>query len=274
MPQEQLLNARPPQEVFTVLLVIDLSLGANEVVGMAGPGYHKPTAIISNDQTVVVHFAKVPEQLRDAQTLVGKFDYGLVIEDAVNDESKSFRDLVAPFVFSKPFHQLEAFVVFKMEADLHPGEPSVLGQPDALLETARCLNRTKNLGEAAADCLAPIPAHEIQGLVIDLDCHDFGLILVHHRVLKACLQVVVTPLDCEAAIGSLWIEVFGWILTDVVHDVLEELFHPLIGLRLILRDEGSLQIGAEVELRNFDVVSFDGARPMHLSMLLHSLLEL
>ena len=70
------------------------------------------------------------------------------------------------------------------------------------------------------------------------------------------------------------IEVFGWPLIDAVHDFLEELFHPLIGLRLILRDEGPLQIGTEVELRDVDVVSFDGARPIHLCMLLHDLLEL
>ena len=43
---------------------------------------------------------------------------------------------------------------------------------------------------------------------------------------------------------------------------------------LLFRDKGSLQVGAEVELCNADVVSFDGVRPIHLSMLLHDLLEL
>ena len=43
---------------------------------------------------------------------------------------------------------------------------------------------------------------------------------------------------------------------------------------LLFRDKGSLQVGAEVELCNADVVSFYGVRPIHLSMLLHDLLEL
>ena len=72
----------------------------------------------------------------------------------------------------------------------------------------------------------------------------------------------------------MWIEVFAWSLADTVHDFLKELFHPLVGLRLLFRDKGSLQVGAEVELCNADVVSFDGVRPIHLSMLLHDLLEL
>lgn len=260
--------------VISLSIEAYLSLGAKEVVGMACLCDHQPTAIFADDQAVVFHFAKVPEQLRDAQRLVGKLDYGSVIEDVVDDETKSVGDHFPPCVSGKSLHQLEAFVVFEKQADLHPGEPSVLGQPDALIETAWCLLRTKNLGEAATDGLAPIPANEIQGLVIDLDIHDFGLILVHHSILEACLKVVVASLDFEAAIGSLWVEVFAWSLADAVHDILEELFHPLVRLRLLLRDKGPLQVGTEVELRNVDVVSFDRVRPIHLSMLLHDLLDI
>ena len=146
MLQEQVLYAIPSHAVISRRLMADLSLGAKEVVGMACLCDHQPTVLFADDQAVVVHLAKVPEQLRDTQRLVGKLDYGSVIEDVVDDETKSVRNLVPPCVSSKPFHQLEAFVVFKMEADLHPGEPSVLGQSDALIETAWCLIRTKNLG--------------------------------------------------------------------------------------------------------------------------------
>ena len=72
--------------VISLSIEAYLSLGAKEVVGMACLCDHQPTAIFADDQAVVFHFAKVPEQLRDAQRLVGKLDYGSVIEDVVDDD--------------------------------------------------------------------------------------------------------------------------------------------------------------------------------------------
>ena len=48
----------------------DLSLCAGKEIVVASLCNHQPAALFTDNQAVVVHFAEVPEQLRDAQTLV------------------------------------------------------------------------------------------------------------------------------------------------------------------------------------------------------------
>ena len=120
MPQEQLLDARPPDVVNSILPMADLSFGAGKVVRMASLCNNQPTALFANNQTVVVYFAEVPEQLSDIQTLVSKSDYFRVIENVVGNEAESVWDHGPPCASSKSLHQLETFVLSMMKADLYP----------------------------------------------------------------------------------------------------------------------------------------------------------